>query len=128
MAEQFQLEPTHYVLTFEDPRLKGLQVTMDRMSVGESLLLDELRFTRAENVPQATANTRKIYAILAAHLVEWNIGAPCDLDGLLAQDEAVPGAILPAWITAYRGVAAPLDSGSNSGPPSPEDSIPMETL
>lgn len=124
----FELEPTHYALTFEDPRLKGLQVTMDRMSVGEALQFDELRFTKAENVLAATKNTRAVYEIVAAHIVEWSIDDTPDLPGLLRQDELIVTAIIPAWMTAMRGITAPLPDDSNSGQPFPEDAIPMETL
>ncbi len=127
-------EPTHYKLAFTDPAMKGLRVTMCRMSLGEALALDAARLTPAPDAAANVARARQVAELIAAKVVSWNLadqlGAPVPIgvDGLLAQEEPVYDAIVASYITAIRGVDAPLDGDSPAGQPYPEESIPMETL
>jgi hypothetical protein len=130
----FTPEPTHYKLIFEDPELAGLRVTMCRMSLGEALALDEARLAPSDDPTANIRRVRHVAELVAAKVVSWNLGdqlgqsVPIGVDGLLAQEEPVFNAIVGSYVTAIRGVDAPLDSGSPDGAPYPEGSIPMETL
>jgi len=127
-------EPTHYDLVFTDPALKGLRVEMRRMSLGESLALDEIRLSRGGDAGESVKRVRRVAEMVAAKVVSWNLAdelgqpVPIGMDGLLAQEESVMDAIVSSYITAVRGVDAPLDSASPTGAPPPPVSIPMETL
>jgi hypothetical protein len=133
-TDLFTPEPTHYDLVFTDPALKGLRVEMRRMSLGESLALDEIRLSRGGDAEATVKRVRRVAEMVAAKVVSWNLadelGQPVliGVDGLLAQEESVMDAIVSSYITAVRGVDAPLDSASPTGAPPPPMSIPMDAL
>lgn len=131
-------EETHYRLSFAD--LKGEdgstppEIVMRRMSIGEAIAFDELREYQPETDAQAREKVRNLAAKVADGLVSWNLvhrdGTPRSLtvEGVLSLDEQLLRTVLNAWITAARGVPAPLEPGSTPGEQIAEPSIPMEVL
>lgn len=137
----FELEETHYHLFFEDAKLSGLEVVMARMTIGETMEYDKVRFRTCTTLEEIHARIERLAEILGEHLVSWNLrknGLPvsCDAKGLLAVDELVLDAMVPAYVMATREVPAPLALSSSGTEPassttSPSDqapSIPMEPL
>ncbi|MCM8555340.1 hypothetical protein [Streptomyces sp. STCH 565 A] len=112
-----------FKLDFTGTDWEGLEVSVRGMTFGEELDLDSKDFT-----------VEVIAETLSMLLVSWNVeddqGAPvpATIDGLRTQDTRMVTAILTALRQANSGVAAPLPTGSPSGGPSPEASIPMAPL
>jgi len=133
-TDLFTPEPTHYELVFSAPEFQGMRVEMRRMSLGESLALDEMRMSTSAGAEENIKRVRRLAETVAAKIVAWNLAdelgqpLPVGVDALLAQEESVMDAIVSSYITAVRGVDAPLDSASPTGAPPPPVSIPMETL
>jgi hypothetical protein len=132
----FTPEPTHYRLKFEQPALKGLEVTAESLSVDEFLRVSELATaaTAKDRGAEAGDAARQLLDAFAANLVSWNIE---DKDGnLVAPSRAEVGAlkfdfvlkVIMAWMEAVASVDTPLPGGSPSGGTSPEPSLPMVPL
>ncbi|MFI1472031.1 hypothetical protein [Streptomyces wuyuanensis] len=119
-----------YELKFDDDEdLKGLEVTLKGLNTGQVLELDAARQDGSEDA------IRSMLQLLASQLVEWNMEdpdtgepVPTTLEGVHSLDFDLNWKIIDAWQAAVSGVSAPLEDGSNSGEPSLEASIPMETL
>jgi len=133
-AGLFTPEPTHYDLVFTAPEFQGMRVEMRRMSLGESLALDEMRLSTSSGAEGNVKRVRRVAETVAAKIVSWNLAdelgqpLPVSVDALLGQEESVMNAIVSSYITAVRGVDAPLDSASPTGAPPPPMSIPMDAL
>lgn len=141
----FELEETEYHLFFEDPKLEGLEVVMDRMALGATMEFDRVRFAAPDTLEGAHQQIGQLAEILGAHMVSWNyakkgIPVSADAKGLLEVDERILYAVSRAYATAMREVPAPLalsssDTGSSSkdgsdSPPTDNTGlqIPMEPL
>lgn len=139
-----------YHLVFEDPKYRGLEVTMTGLSVGEMLddmnldylegveALGDLTRVTSESLPlikRMNEGTAKTFKAFAEHLIDWNVErktpagrerVPATLDGVRTQSIGFIRAIIKAWRTAVSDVPGPLDPASNGGVPSPALSLPME--
>lgn len=122
-----------YNLVFTDPDMHGLEVKMRGLNTGQWMDL----VTRKEAVEEDNEDAQaviELFTLMAEQMVSWNVTdedgtpVPATLDGIRQQDLPFNMAIIEAWQTAAAGVSAPLDSGSPSGEPSLEASIPMDTL
>lgn len=118
-----------YKLTFEDERFEGLEVRVKSMPLGKFIeiasLIDEGGFT-GETAPEVFARFSKV-------LVSWNAEddegpLPMTAEGLLRLDIVEARTIIEGWRDAITGATGPLDQSSSDGAPSPEVSIPMESL
>jgi len=84
----------------------------------------------AENIKA----TRELLSRFAAALVSWNVEdeegepVPPTLDSIFAEDLGFVLAVIKAWMDAIAGVSGPLAPSLPAGEPSPEASIPMESL
>jgi hypothetical protein len=114
----FKREPRTYLLVFDDPELEGLEVRARSLSVGE---LNDDETTLLENFANA--------------LVKWNLEdrdgnpLPATLETLNTYpDIDFINGLARAWIKAVAGVGDELGKDSDSGRPSLEGSIPMESL
>lgn len=126
----FRLDRT-YALRWDAGDLAGLEIDIRSTSVGT---LREMRSLR-EGTPVNGKDANLVLAeILVDHIRRWNFEdengepLPVTVDSLMAQESAVLRAIAREWYLAAAGVSAPLDDGSTSTEPSPEESIPMEAL
>jgi hypothetical protein len=129
----FKVQRKTYRLRFEGTELDGLVVTARGLSTGQLLELETARLARAAGGKGSEDGTRRMLALLAGALVEWNAededGAPipATIDGILQQDVDFNTAIISAWQDAMYGVSAPLSQTSSDGQQlALEESIPMD--
>lgn len=105
-------------LDFSDTAYAGLEVTMDAVSLGDLLDIQDL----ADEAQAATAGgaVRQLIAKFADCLESWNVTkagrpVPADYDGVLAQDASFILAIVRAWQQGLFEAPPPLPGGSPSG-------------
>lgn len=127
MAE-FTLEPTHYVLHFDDLPAKGLEVTVRAGTVRERLAFDAMRFAEVADVAAVQAKEKEILKELARRMVDWNLKAASTLDALMDLEDPVAVQIVEAWIAAITNGGDELGKDSTPGPDPREASLPMESL
>lgn len=135
----YRRERTVHKLRFDETQgdLAGLEVKLYSLSVGQMLDLSRL----ADGARQQTGDANMMFTQFAESLVGWNledevpdatgVGArpvPPTLDGVRSCDLDFILRLVHAWMDAIAGVSAPLAGRSNSGPPFPEGSLPMEPL
>lgn len=119
-----------YKLQFADGDFQGAEVRMRGISTGQFMDIGEDR-EKAEEEYEARV---RLFSLTAEQLVSWNLEredgtpVPANLDGIREQDLRFTFALIDAYQQAIAGVPDPLQQGSPSGEPSPEASIPMETL
>ena len=120
----------------DDTEFAGFEVRAKRISVGKFLGLMPLLDLDMDAMSAADVESmRELFVEFGRVLVSWNLEdedsgdpVPCTPDAFLEQDLALVMAVISAYGEHVAGVAAPLDSGSPSGEPSLEASIPMEPL
>lgn len=132
----FEPEPTHYRLDFTQTDLKGLEVTVAGLSIGEfeemtgladaaGIRRADLESMDAEQAKSASDGVMRLLAMFAGALVSWNVtrrGKPvaADLAGVKSQELGFIFKIIMAWMSAIADVDIPLPSGSPPGPPEEE--------
>jgi hypothetical protein len=126
----FELPENVYRLTFADPPYAGLEVTLRGFSMGYVLASRAAARSGGDNGADPVAEE---IDLLVESIEGWNaekggVPVPPTRENILAQDPKMVKAIIREWMAAVTGVPAPLDGASTSGEPSPEASIPMETL
>jgi hypothetical protein len=109
-------------LDFSDTAYAGLEVTMDAISLGDLLDIEDL----AEGVA-AGAAARELCARFAKCLESWNVTrkgepVPPTMEGLLTQDAAFVLALVRSWQQGMAVAPPPLPGGSPSGGSSAEAS------
>lgn len=135
----FTIDPDHFKLVFADERFARpaggdpIEVVLEELGIGEMLDFDEARLRPVSTVAEAREQWAAVAETVAAHLVSWNLerkGEPVPLSaaGFMSLPRKLGGAIVSAWIDANIGVSGPLETGSPSGEPFPEGSLPMEPL
>ena len=141
-----------YLLTFEDPDLEGLEVRAKPASAGQLLtlieLMDRVQQSGEENVKDVLTLIRMfggcppdcsdphddqggnpyVNRLQSWNLEENGVPVPANYVGLMDQDLDFVTSMIDAWIKAQVGTSDELGKDSNSGGPSPEAQIPMETL
>lgn len=116
----FRLNRT-YRLEFEG-EMAGAEVRMRGASIAHLL-----------EMKNATSD-RELAELLVPLLIDWNMEdpggetLPLTLDGVLGLEPEVMGGLVNAWYKAVLSVPAPLDGGSTSSGPFPEESIPMTPM
>jgi hypothetical protein len=120
-------------LKFEDPEMDGLEVSVRRLSVKDAIDVTKLVRKIAENKDDGEALEALAY-VLSRTLISWNVEdedgkpIPTTLEGVKSIDPELIREISDATRNAQTGVSRPLSQPSSDGEPSPELSIPMETL
>jgi len=102
-------------LNFSETAYAGLEVTMDALTLGELLDIQDLADEAA-----AGRTARQLLVKFAGCLESWNVTklgkpVPADLGGVLAQDAAFILAIVQAWQQGMAQAPPPLPGGSGSG-------------
>lgn len=106
-------------LDFSDTAYAGLEVTMDAVSLGDLLDIQDLAdAAQAGTAPGAA--TRELLVKFAKCLESWNVTkagepVPADHDGVLAQDAAFILAVVQSWQQGLFEAPPPLPPGSGSG-------------
>ena len=114
-------------LDFSETAYAGLEVTMDAISVGDLLdLQDQADAARAEGASAAVA-AREMVKRFADHLESWNVTrkgepVPATLEGALSLDAVFMSVIVKAWTQGTAEAPPPLPGGSPSGGSSAEGS------
>ena len=108
-------------LDFSETAYAGLEVTMDAVSLGDLLDIQEL----AEQATGAAA--REMVARFAKCLESWNVTrkgkpVPPTLEGALSLDAVFIGDVVRAWTRGTAEAPPPLPGGSSSGGSSAEAS------
>lgn len=118
-----------YTLDFEGREdFDGLQVEAKGLSIDAYLKVSRL----AEG--EDAQGLEDLLANFAKALVSWNLEdeddnpVPANFEGVKSQDMDFIMVLIGEWMKAIAGVAAPLESDSNSGATSPAPSLPMEAL
>lgn len=127
---KYQVPRKTYLLLLEDH--PGMEVRASSVSFGQLLsVADAADRARAG---AGLAETRELFELFASKLVDWNLtdeleqDIPLTVNGLFSLDADLVQALALAWFGAMVEVDESLGKGSTSGAPSPEASIPMETL
>ena len=112
-------------LDFSDTAYAGLEVTMDAVSLGD--LLDIQDLADAGTVDAVGTAAREMVKRFADHLESWNVTrkgepVPATLEGALSLDAVFIGAIIKAWTQGTAEAPPPLPGGSPSGGSSAEGS------
>jgi hypothetical protein len=102
-------------LDFSDTAYAGLEVTMDAVSLGDLLDIQDL----AEEV-SAGAAARSLIRKFSDALESWNVTkggreVPATFEGVLTQDARFVLAIVVAWQQGLAEAPPPLPGGSGSG-------------
>lgn len=113
-------------LDFSETAYAGLEVTMDAISLGDLLDIQDLADTAAAGTGAAA---REMIARFAKCLESWNVTrggepVPATLEGALSLDAVFVGAIVRAWTQGTAEAPPPLPGGSGSGGTSAEEPIP----
>lgn len=135
----FTIDPDHFKLVFPDERYARpaggdpIEVVLEELGIGEMLDFDEERLRTVATVPEAREQWARIADVVVSHLVSWNFErkgepVPPTVAGFMSLPRRLGGAIITAWIDANVGVSTPLEPGSPSGEPFPEESLPMDPL
>ena len=106
-------------LDFSETAYAGLEVTMDAISLGDLLDIQDLADATLAGGSAGQA-ARQLFVRFAAALESWNVtkgGEPVapDLEGVLAQDAAFVTAIVQSWQQGMAQAPPPLPGGSRSG-------------
>lgn len=133
MMASFDYEPETFKLRFEDPKLEGLVVRMESVTIGEYTELVTLADAARRSASEQAPVMDKLFGLFAASLIEWNlrirgVDIPPNLSGVRQMPPRLFGAVLEAWMGAMAGPDRPLPAGSPSGGQFPEQLIPMEPL
>lgn len=106
-------------LDFSDTAYAGLEVTMDAITLGDLLDIQDLveRTAAGEAAGEAA---RELVARFAAALESWNVTkngepVPATYEGALSQDAAFIMAIVQSWQGGMAEAPPPLPGGSPSG-------------
>lgn len=133
----FRIEPTQYKLRFEDPRLNGLTVVANSVSIAKFMEITGMpsRSAIAGVTLKATAVVQDpMLRDFSETLVSWDLEGsdgkevPADYDGLASQEPWVVKALVKAWMEAVSDVTPPLSNGSGLPGGLPELSLPMDLL
>lgn len=113
-------------LDFSDTAYAGLEVTMDAISLGELLDIQDLSDAAADGTAAGSV-VRELCARFAKCLESWNVTrkgepVPPTLEGVLSQDAAFIVAIIQSWQQGMAAAPPPLPGGSLSGGTSAEES------
>jgi len=139
-------DPT-YVLTFEGDAYEGLIVKVSETPFGEQQKLESQNADlvpligkkpeeiKAEEFAAALEHSKGLVDAFLDHLVEWNIEdatgdpIPATREGMARVSTTLGRHVIKTWWEFVSGeISAPLGSGSSSGAPSLEASLPMEPL
>lgn len=144
-----------YVLEFEDAEFEGLEVRARGATVGGMLSLIDMA-AKLDRGNVSASDVREIDTLFRAlagcpsdciqvhpdlpeehftnRILSWNLedegGQPIEpsYKALLGQDFDFSSTLAMTWMDAVIGIPGELGKGSSSGGPSPEVSIPMESL
>jgi hypothetical protein len=118
----FKRERKLYQIAFEDPELKGFEVLMKGVSLGEFVDVTELSSKLEDQDGRTRENIEGQFTMLAAHLVSWNYAdedgneVPATYDGLKQLDFADVMKIMYGWMQALTTVPkASNDDSSSTG-------------
>jgi hypothetical protein len=119
----FEPPRTGQKLDFSETAYEGLEVTMDAVSLGELLEIQDL----ADAIAQP-GNARKLFHRFAGCLESWNVTrggdpVPPDYEGVIAQDAGFILAIVESWQQGLAQAPPPLPGTSPSGGTSPEAAL-----
>lgn len=131
----FAVESDVYKLIFVEPEFEGLEVRARSVPIRDLVRISALSDVKVfAFLPQEDWDkVREIAEIFAKAIVSWNLEidgepVPVSADGLLALPLKMFWKIHGSWLMAISGVSDPLPEDSNSGDPSLEESMQMETL
>lgn len=120
------------VLRFEDPDYEGVEIKVRTVSMGRALeLTGEADAARAG---KGLDDFNELLNEFIGKLESWNIEddddqpLPATREGFLSLDLPDVVHIILSWFDAMLSIDTDLGKDSTSGLPSPEVSIPMETL
>lgn len=123
----FVLDTVHRLVfeEFIDDDGEALEIRVKPLALGRWIQLREGRLTPVETVD-----------LFVEHLLGWNlqnrgedgqeVDVPADAGGVRSQDLTFVLQLMTLWTERIYQVPAPLGQSSTSGPPSLEESIPME--
>ena len=136
----FEAPGTGNVLTFKDPKYKGLEVVVDSVPLGTALSMagdydTANAATASGNIGAALPVIDQLLRQFGAVLESWNVEkrgkpVPPTYEGLLTLDSTFAMVIVGAWVTGSTGPDpdGDLGKGSPSGGPSPEGLAAMAAL
>ena len=124
----FEPQETLYKLTWEDPSMAGLEVTVREPSIGQMLSMSDMP---ASGATVDTEKVRAVFRVFAELLESWNVErkgqpVPADYEGVVSQSPAFITKIIAALGKDFSKPDPTLPTGSATGErASLESSIPM---
>jgi len=131
----FVPDETLYKLTWEDPAMAGLEVTVREPSIDQLMAMAEMGSPDARTADPA--QVRAVFKVFAGLLDSWNVETrdgtpvPVTYEGVISQSPAFVTKIITAMNKEFTRADPTSPSGSRSGATMPgplEASIPMEPM
>lgn len=130
-----------FVLVFEDEEFTGLEIRASSTSLEKYLdFMDAVEKDRSKDAltSEQRAQMEELCGLFIENVQSWNlqhegpngeaVDTPITLAGLKKHDLGFVFDVVFAWMDGVTGVSGPLARKSGDGKPSPEESIPMESL
>jgi len=99
-----------YHLTFEQPELEGVEVTMGRLAIQELFDLNDVLAMPRGDMKALRAYTEALAAFVGKHVIDWNLtdrdGSPLPTGQIT--DTTLLWAIRDGWLAGINGSRAPL--------------------
>lgn len=130
----FVRQRTILVLDFENTELDGLTVRAERCSIADYIAIGNALDRPATNLNDFGRDIAELQELVIPRLIEWDLeeedGTPIPLtaDYIAKQDRHFQLDLFNAYRYGNAVVPRPLGKPSDSGEPSPEESIPMDVL
>jgi hypothetical protein len=122
----YEPQETLYKLTWEDPAMAGLEVTVREPSIDQLLLMDGMGGAGKD---MDADKVRGAFRVFAGLLDSWNVErkgepVPATYEGVISQSPGFVMKIIAAMGKEFAKPDPTLQPGSNGGGPS-QPSIPM---
>lgn len=123
----------HFVLNFVSPRMGGLKIELEGLSVQEAYDAEDILWRPIVTRDDARTQFEDLAAFMAPRLVSWNWNdaktkrpVPMTPAGILSRDRQRVSHIFRTWLDEMSQVNIPLGDGSTSGPVVDMTQIPMD--
>jgi hypothetical protein len=133
MSKGFRKEPTHYKLSFEDEKLRGLEVIVKALPLRDFLEIQRLTVESGDDAAKQFEQNKSVYMKFADAIVSWNLEddngpVPATFEGVIDQESSFVAILIKGWLEAMTSVPKESKPDLNDGGTSQEALMPMEVL
>lgn len=125
----------HFVLSFVSPRMSGLKITLESLSIDEYFDAEDIFYRPVATRDEARVQFEDLCEFMAGRLVSWNWvdaktkrAIPMTSEGLRSRDFKRVSHVFRTWLDEIAKVSIPLGDGSTSGPQVDLSKIQMDVL